>query len=403
MSGEAVIFSPLMGDVALGVPVIAVATLAWQAVQAYREQLRQEAERRQREEKRQIGEWRSFQQRQQREMEQIGSRRSELERITGSLKLQTQAAPLAPHTTEAQSRGFLEASGDVAARRQRLGDVQALLSALPETLDENLNAPLLRLRSEGERLATRFGRGDAPTEGEIAAFRRLVSETIDQQLIWAEQQRHAGERLLTEGEGLLDRLLHCQALAGEGDAAGGLNRLRTELVRHLGNGSLTLGALENLSERFEQLRRQVEAALEREAALATLREALQRHLPALGYVAQATTQPGRQLWSIPGGEQVAVAVQPDLRVAFQLAHERSHDSGAALSAQEMVQLRRQEARWCNDLKQLLERLRADGFQYQVALEREIPGDAIPIVIVEEAEALLEEMVRWDEPKHRSLS
>jgi len=389
MSGEAVIFSPFMLDVAAG----------WRAAEAYIEQQRLEAERRQREEKRRLAEWAGFQQQQRRQMEQLEGRRGELERTLQGLRLHQPAPPPTGESRDAQSRGFLEPATAIASRRERL---QALLQQLPAELEPEARLLFERLRREGEGLAARFAQGDAPAEGELTAFQALLSNTLEQQLRWNEQQRAERGRLLAQGEALLDRILHYQALAAGGESAQALAQLRDQLLQPLGAGDLTLGLLDALQRGFEPLRAQVDAALERAAALATLRDALHRHLHGLGYQHQATAQPGRERWAIPGGEQVTVAVQPNLRVAFQLAHERTQTGGGALSEAELAHLRRQEARWCGDLKALLERLRADGFQYQVELERQIPTDTIPIVIVEEAEELLEEMARWDEPKHRSL-
>jgi hypothetical protein len=401
MSGEAVIFSPFMLDMALGVPVIAVATVAWRAAEAYREQRLAEAERRRQEEKARITEWRSFQERQRREMTALGSGRSELERTLQGLRLSAPAAAVQDRSVQAQ--GFLEDPAAVAARRARLAAIQALLADLPAGLGAEALAPFEGLRREAAGLLARFAQGDAPSEAELNGLHTLAANTLEQQVLWTEQRQEAHARLLAEGEALLDQILHQQALAPEAALADALGTLRQGLVQRLGDDSLRLGDLDALQRAFDPLRRQVEEALERAAALASLSDAMQRHLQALGYAAVEAAQPGRQVWAIPGGERVAVVIQPNLRVAFQMLHERTQAGDGPLDERELSRLRTQEARWCGDLAELVARLRADGFQYQVELERQIPADSVPIVIVEEADALLEEEDRWEAPKHRSLT
>ena len=128
---------------------------------------------------------------------------------------------------------------------------------------------------------------------------------------------------------------------------------------------------------------------------------MQYHLEEMGYRHLSEEQTGHSNWQLPGGEQVRIALQRNLGIAFQLQHERVEVSDAELSEEEIAFFRQQEQHWCDDLAELTRRLTADGFQYQLEFERDVPESTVPIVVVEDVDELLEEEEeRWDDEKKR---
>ncbi len=84
-------------------------------------------------------------------------------------------------------------------------------------------------------------------------------------------------------------------------------------------------------------------------------------------------------------------------------HERTAASDRDLSGDELAFLRQQESRWCDDLHGLLHKLQADGFEFQVQLERETPREAIPVVVVEDADEWVEREDAREAPRKRHLT
>jgi hypothetical protein len=76
-----------------------------------------------------------------------------------------------------------------------------------------------------------------------------------------------------------------------------------------------------------------------------------------------------------------------------------HGAGK-LSKAELNHIRKQEKRWCADFKELVRRLVAEGFSYQIGIERPIPEQAIRIVVVETPEEILEEEARRQDDHQR---
>ncbi len=113
-------------------------------------------------------------------------------------------------------------------------------------------------------------------------------------------------------------------------------------------------------------------------------------LHSLGYTTvqafdpQASTH--QAYFGIPGGEQLRVALMPDLRLAFAVTHERTAEVTGPLDAQELAFLTQQEARWCRDLPKLIAKLDAAGIRYQFGFERPLTAARIPVVTVESAAA-----------------
>ena len=64
----------------------------------------------------------------------------------------------------------------------------------------------------------------------------------------------------------------------------------------------------------------------------------------------------------------------------------------------------QEAKWCADFKELIRRLVAEGFSYEITLEQNLKPESVKIVVVESAEEMAEdEADRFaDEPEQRYL-
>jgi hypothetical protein len=184
-----------------------------------------------------------------------------------------------------------------------------------------------------------------------------------------------------------------------------MNAVRYQLTTLLAGGDVKLGQLELLENRLAGLKRDIDARVVNKAHRQGLSESITRNLSELGYQAlaefPADVEQGtlEATMRIPGGEQVRIALKPDNQVSFAILHERLHGAGK-LSKAELDHIRKQEGRWCADFKELVRRLVAEGFSYQIGIERPIPEQAIRIVVVETPEEILEEEARRQDDHQR---
>jgi len=270
----------------------------------------------------------------------------------------------------------VQASAAAQARQQRQ-QIQAWLEALAQPLAQ-LPA-LQRLRGQAQRLDAA-----APLET-VQSLAQTLQRTAAELGAELETQRRLREDTMRQAEALLEQVLIYRALARPGIQAEEISALQAHLEKALEAGA-TLEALQILSKKFSQSRQEIDAAQEAAAVQDTLIQRIAAHLQDLGYrkTRQALT------WEIPGGEQIRFALQANHQLAFQVAHEREYHSDMPLTADEIRFLRQQETLWCKDLQELVRRLNADGFQYQVEFERQISETAVPTVVVESVDEVLEE-------------
>ncbi len=274
---------------------------------------------------------------------------------------------------------------------ERLDEVIDLLEALPVELQESKVGQRLERQAQGWREQSSAARPAPVTLEEIDALRDTVQRTRDHHRERLEQEAADRAQRLQRAETLLEDALFFHHLAGgQPELATLVQRLDAALAqREIAPASLAL-----LEQRIDALKQDIARTVALDSLRPALREATLRHLRALGYAvladfpATATDAPARAVLRVPEGEQIEVAVHPDGRLAFRLRHERAEPSSTLLTDAEQALLRRQEVRWCGDMRTLLRGLAAEGFALSLTFERAIPDRSIQI-------AVLETPAEWD--------
>ncbi len=288
--------------------------------------------------------------------------------------------------------------------RAAFEEVADIVTALPAAFREAANAPYQTIAKQRNRLAARLDAGERLERDEIVTFKELIARTLDGFLNETDaHQRHQQEihaRLETALDDVL--LYHHLAPAAQRSA---MDALRYQLTTLLASGDVKLGQLELLENRLAGLKREIDSRVINTAHRTGLCESITRNLSELGYEALAEFPSDVEAESleatmrIPGGEQVRIALQADNQVSFAIIHERAHGAGK-FSKSELGHIRKQEERWCGDFKELVRRLVAEGFSYQIGIERAIPEQAIKVVVVETPDEILEEDARFQEQERK---
>ncbi len=396
MSGEAVVLVNIaLGPLGVAAVAGASALVAAGMVAEWIRERRAIAQRNMRREKEKIREWRDFQRAEQQETEKSIQRRETVRRELEGLRL-TQLHTAVEQEAGPRARGFVR-TGSPGLEAM----LQSMLDRIPPQPDGEAAAPLRRLRQQARELDARMGSARPPPPEAVRSFQTTVQRTLERILDQMGREAESRDRLLARLEGLLGEVIAYRHLAREQTSCEEMSQLREHLVRLLTTGEVSAAGVDLLEEKLQRLRADIERQLEQAAVQDALDHRVRHHLEALGYRPCASAgEPA--VWEIPGGERVRVVLQPDNRLAFQLAHERTTASDQALSDDELAYLRQQERRWCDDLHGLLHRLQADGFEFQVQLEREIPREAIPIVVVEDVDDWIEREDAPEAPRKRHL-
>ncbi len=402
MSGEAVLISALLTPAGLAAAgTLAAGSLALELVNGWQEERRRIAEAKMREEQARVEAWRQFQRNQRDRMESLDRARSEMQEQLAALRLGAASIDAPAPQQDARPRGFLEGNARPPEALSGLSALQRLFSALPGELLEARDAPMVRLRDQVERLRQQFDSPQPPPVQTLDDLKILVERTLDSQLEELERGRQAQALLMSRCERLLDEVVTYSELGGDTSSGAEMKALREHLLGllHLENAQFT--DIRVLESKFAQLREGIDREVEQTALREGIGIRMRHHLEDMGYRRLSEEDRGYSNWQLPGGEQVRIALQRNLGVGFQLRHERADDSDAELSESELAFFRRQEQQWCDDLTELTRRLTADGFQYRLEFERDVPESSVPIVVVEDVEELLEEEdAHWDEDRKR---
>lgn len=389
MSGEIVVASSLFHAAAAAAPLlgaIVVGSLVYQAVKAHQEQARLEAAQAARRRMRELQQWRAFQEVQQARMQAEAGHWQALQEQLQALSVTDPPGAPAQAAERPHATGFLQQARAVEEQRLRLQGLADLLAAVPPELDEHSAGVFDRLAEEVGRLQQQMEQGPPPLASALDTFQALVEESIDaaRQRLAQQPQRQADR--LAELEALLERLSQLGGMA-QGEDSNRIEDLEGRLLAALETGSISAVQTQGFRDELQRLATRVETERDNRLVRQQLQERVRVHLETMGY--RRLEQDARgSLWGIPGGEQVRIAAQPDLRLAFQLQHERFSASQAPLDGAELGLLRQQERRWCGDLKTLMQRLNADGFRFQVEFERQIPEESVPVVMVQDVEEIL---------------
>ena len=392
MSGEVVIVNAVstaaIGAAAACAGLIVVGSIAYQIIKSHQQQKRHEAEMKAKEEKKQLQRWQNYHETQQKLMQELNAQRQMTRDAFSKLRLHLQEENSSDSnnspTIGAQAHSFL-AADEQAQVQQRLQQLQSWLEQLPAQLATNENSPISLLQARLEQLNSQ-----SPHLETVTDFVETAKRSITQFSQNLEQQQRQQVQVLQQAETQLDELLNYQHLAQTGVETEEFKALQNHLLTILAQGSpgVSLNSLALLQKKFASLKQQIDVRQEQQAVEATIYQRVAHHLQAMGYTTAGQEQERAQSWTIPGGEQVRFTLQPDFKLSFQVAHERTKKTDAALSLQEHAFLHQQEHKWCQDLPKLIKKLQDDGLNYQVGFERRLPDDGIPIVVLETADELL---------------
>lgn len=376
----------------------------------------------------QLEEWREHQRNESRRMELLRSVESaiqEAEQRLAALVLQGPAAatyqapgdaPVSPEARSYLSLGKDRVPPETVARL--LEELRAVVSDLPEAFREAERSAYGQLVRHHERLAARFGSGDTVTVSELSAFKETIVRTVaDFRAQVAARQAWAKESA-ARLETCLKEILFYQHLAASPELAlkrerGELGLLRSQFEALLKGGEVKPGALETLEKKLGELKSAVDQRVVLTAHRRELSRSVVAHLEDMGYglLEPFEEEPAAMVQAtllIPGGEQLRIGLHPNGQMAFEVLHERS---GAAarnpeLTAEELAFLHQQEQRWCRDFRELVRRLTAEGFEYNVDFERALPHESVKVVVVETPDTILledEEARYHEEPRKRYMA
>lgn len=379
MSGEAVLI-PVVYESLVG---IAGAVNA--AIETRRELARQRAEA----ERERIQAWRNFQTEQATTQEHVQRSREAVRRT------HEQLIQLGVQSTRTRSTSGPAAQGFVQGTQQEaentvLRQILEELEALPNQLFTNEQLPFARLRQHLERM-----RHSEWTEMELESARRALHDSLQAYLRDLDNASTQQRVRNNQAQELLTDILQAQTLSMSEAHTRDLTNLQEQLLGKLHEG-VTPASLDVLRNRFDTINAGVERTLAEDEMSDFLVERVTHHLQMMGYTpTKAFTAKGQRIrrdaeFALPDGDRLQIALQPDLRMAFQLSHEAHTVVEKTLSGDALSFFRQQEARWCRDMKELIKRLMKDGVPYEVQFEREIPESAIPLVVYETAEDLLED-------------
>ncbi len=393
MSGEAVIVSSLSAG-AIGAAfavagLMAVGSVAYMMAKEHQHQRRAAAEHKAAEQKKQLAAWQAYQDAQQQAMQRLNEEQQMARDAFANLRLHLQEASHQqddePPQAGAQAQVFLDADepGQV---QQRLTRLQDWLNELSPQLINHETSPIPRLQTQLEQLSSQL-----PPLESVEYFIDTAKRSVQQLIRNLDEQEQQQAQALQQAESQLDELLRYQQLAEAGIEAEEAAALQAHLLAVLAAQDTKLISLDSLAllqKKSADLKKGIEQRLEQQAAEAAVYQCVHQRMQAMGYAAAQQEGDRVYSWTIPGGEQVRFVLQADFRLSFQVAHERTHHTDAPLSLEEKAFLHQQEGRWCKDLPKLLKQLQADGLNYQVDFERQLPDDGIPVVILETADELL---------------
>jgi hypothetical protein len=404
MSGEAVGFP--LGAVAVaggaavlgaGVVVAAVVvpgSLAARAIRSFVDGRVEAAEREAERERARMEDWRRGVEAQGRRQGEEANRIEALMEAGRRLAMSEMAGPSAVKQEDASGvQGLIapretlrEAEGVVAA----LGEIGALLDGLGKVLVGGSESPLPLLHERRRNFEERLGRGERVFGDEVRTFRALVIATLEGFRESEERRAKHRAQLLARVDKIFGDALRVSELAADAGLHGEVEPVLNELRLMPGTDRLSASRLDAVETHLEGARQRAVAAVEELAARRVLEEAVIRHLGEFGYevlegfAAGTLEEPRRARLQVPGGEQVWITLQASGALAFRLVHEE-RGAGSSVIGHFLPEFKRQEGRWCADLKRLFSCLTGDGFPYEIRFERAVPEGGVQVVYVEVAE------------------
>jgi len=353
------------------------------------------------EEKQRLAEWMQFQAAQLRSMELFRQMEAALraaEERLASLDLAAVAGRTAQVSEgspapSAQAYLSLGKSRMTPEQIQRLfHEIAATFDALPDALRTEADSPFPKLAKQQRRIESQFAGGGRVAWREVAAFKETLARTFKDYAAQTTARRERDAAALARLETVFDALLFHRELA-VGAERSALDALLSQANTLLERRVVKAGQLELIEKRLEALKKSIAQRVVRTAHRTGLCESIARHLGSMGYGAMSSfpsdpdTPELEASFKIPGGDRIRIAIAENEQIHFELLHERLEKAGM-LSPSDWLDIRRQEKRWCQDFKELVRRLVAEGFSYEIASEKLVPEQAIKVVVVDTADDIL---------------
>lgn len=287
--------------------------------------------------------------------------------------------------------------------RQMLREMSEALDAFPEPYRHAAGNPWERLRTRLAAVEAGLDAGKAGERDEMLALGNTVRDSLAGFLEGLRRRRVHTEKTRQRMEEALNAVLFYEKVAGSFDGSlahqrGELEDILAQLLNLCAAEEIPDGALDTLEKRLGTIRGELDRSAVNIAQRRGLSEAVLRHLTEMGYETLEefhAAEDGlmhRAALRIPGGELLHVGLHQNHQMAFEVVHERppACDANAPFSLAELTQIARQEERWCGDLRELIRRLVAEGYQYGVSFEQHLKEQSVKVVVVESAEDLLNE-------------
>ncbi|GKT09130.1 hypothetical protein [Desulforhabdus sp. TSK] len=404
MSGEVVAF-PVVAllPVAGIVGIVAVGSAAARAVQSIVDHQVEAARKKAEEERHRLREWEDFQGRQRQKLEEASRLQNELRqaesRLAGIGLGDAAEAGAWERRAPSYAGGGKKANMPHDALRSELQRIGKLLQELPESFRLNPHSPYERMEEWHAKLASAAEQSRSSRPETASTLRETILRTFRAYIEKEEAESRKQKEMYSKVNNLIEDVMLVGQLAGSQVAHSELRSIRTDLLHLLSAEVISPGQIQLIEKCFNGIRQRVDDETAMLAGRRALAESLTRHLSALGYRTIADFSDhvdagfSEALLAMPGGERVRIRIAADGGMACQLMHESRH-SVDALSREVVALFKRQETKWCTDFKEVIRRMTAEGFLYEVKFEQEIPLERIPVVVMETAD----ELARWKEDR-----
>lgn len=351
--------------------------------------------------------WEACQQTQQNKMEALRAMQTVLEQTEKEIAGLQMGSVGNREAAASSAEGYLDLGRGQAEPEEVAAAVQTIatvLDSVPPDLIAEAAIVVPRLARQRDQILARRQAGGKVTWEEAENFRTLVQNTLNH----ARETHTAHVRTQAEAlarlEVIVREAFELRELA-RGAHRESLDSICGQLSVLCNSDDLKLGQLDLVEKHLLTLKTEVTNTMLKQAYRTSLGQSIERHLQDMGYEKlvgfpdDMPTEMATTSLRIPGGDVVRLAIHPNAQMAGELVHE-SLSGKTELTSEDLQFVREQEKRWCTDFKELVRRLIADGFQYKVTFEQEIPAFSVKVVVVESGAELARKLAEDEEEEQR---